>query len=134
METFTTSNPVYLEDQLSGNIVSLSENPVYTFSYQTGSDENRFKLHFAAVTGMPQLTETTQGTAYVSGNKLYIEVPAMQGRNANVGLCDALGRQLSSNQLLMNGMTTSPFPAVTGVVVVRVTTQDQVFVTKLIQL
>jgi hypothetical protein len=134
METFTTSNPVYLEDQLSGNIVSLSENPVYTFSYQTGSDENRFKLHFAAVTGMPQLTETTQGTAYVSGNKLYIEVPAMQGRNTTVGLYDALGRQLSSNQLLMNGMTTSPFPAVTGVVVVRVTTQDQVFVTKLIQL
>ena len=134
IETFTTSNPVYLEDQLLGNMANLSENPVYTFSYQAGSDENRFKLHFAAVTGIPQQTETTQGTAYVSGNKLYIEVPAMQGRNASLRLYDALGRQLSSNQLLMNGMTTSPFPAVTGVVVVRVTTQDQVFVTKLIQL
>ncbi len=134
METFTTSTPVYLEDQLLGNMVNLSENPVYTFSYQAGSDENRFKLHFAAVTGTPQQPETTQGTAYVSGNKLYIEVPAMQGRNASIRLYDALGRQLSSNQLLMNGMTTSPFPAVTGVVVVRVTTQDQVFVTKLIQL
>jgi hypothetical protein len=132
METFTSTNPIYLEDGLTGTMINLQVNPVYTFSYEPGSDENRFKLHFERLVTTSIHQEPTAGTAYISDRTLYIEVPSMKGQNTEVGVCNILGQQLDLNRVIMNGMMHVPFSLSPGVYFVRVTSSSQVFVTKLV--
>jgi len=46
LESFRQGVTIILEDKKEGIFQSLMQNPVYTFSYQTGDDPNRFLLHF----------------------------------------------------------------------------------------
>lgn len=132
METFYGTQPMYLEDKLLDKMINLRENPVYTFSYEPGSDENRFKLHFASVLGKDEPQKPTTGTAYLSEGRLYVEVPSMKGQKTEVGIFNALGQQLNLKRVAMNGMIDVPFALPAGVYIVRVTSSTQVYVTKLV--
>jgi hypothetical protein len=132
MESFTFLSPIYLEDGLTGSLINLRDNPVYTFSYEPTNDENRFKLHFAKVVGTDEYQESTVGTAYISNGKLFIEVPSMKGQKTEVGVYNLLGQQLDLNRVTMNGMIEVPFALSPGVYVVRVKSSTQVFVSKLV--
>ncbi len=46
LEYFDTGIDVYLQDNVSGEMINLRENPVYTFYAEPGLDESRFVLHF----------------------------------------------------------------------------------------
>jgi hypothetical protein len=132
METFTVNSPIYLEDISTGAMVNLRDNPVYTFSYEPGSDENRFKLHFAKVVGIGEGQEPTEGTVYISGGELYVDVPSMKGQKTEIGIYNMLGQQLDLNRVTLNGMTNMPFSLPAGVYIVRVTSATQVFASKLV--
>jgi len=133
MTTFTGTNPIYLEDRALGIMINLRESPVYTFSYETGSDANRFNLHFASVTGIPEQPNPTAGNAFITDRKLYVEVPSMQRQKAEVAIYNALGQQLYMKQIIMNGLTELPFSYAPGVFIVRVTSSNQVYVTKIVK-
>lgn len=132
METFTKNLPIYLEDGLTGSIINLRNNPVYTFSYEPGSDESRFKLHFAKVVGIGGGQEPTEGTAYISGGELFVDVPSMKGQKTEIKVYNMLGQQLDLNRVTMNGLINMPFSLPTGVYIVRVTSATQVFASKLV--
>ena len=46
MENFDAGTDVYLQDNASGEMINLKENPIYTFYAEPGLDESRFVLHF----------------------------------------------------------------------------------------
>jgi hypothetical protein len=46
LENFDAGVEVYLQDNASGEMIDLRENPVYTFYAEQGLDESRFVLHF----------------------------------------------------------------------------------------
>ncbi len=46
LEDFDLAIGVYLEDNLTGSLTNLRENPVYSFYSEEGLDEDRFVLHF----------------------------------------------------------------------------------------
>ncbi|MEI8048844.1 MAG: T9SS type A sorting domain-containing protein [Bacteroidota bacterium] len=132
METFTGTSPIYLEDGLTAKLINLRENPLYSFGYEPGSDQNRFKLRFAKVVGIKEVQEPAVGTAYISDMKLYIDVPSMNGQKSEVGVYNSLGQRLNLNRLTMNGMMELPFTLPPGIYIVRATSSSQVFTSKLV--
>ena len=132
METFTGTSPIYLEDGLKAKLINLRENPVYSFGYEPGSDQNRFKLRFAKVVGIHEVQKNAEGTAYISDTKLFIDVPSMKGQNAEVGVYNTLGQRLDLNRFTMNGMMEVPFILPSGIYIVRATSSSQVFTSKLV--
>jgi len=132
LDSFYESISIYLEDKELNTLTDLRAQPVYTFSHNTGSGENRFQLRFKGVTGTPELPETTQGSVFVSQGSLFVDVPAMQQSAATIGIFDALGRQISTRKVVMNGIVKLEAPVATGMYIVRVISGSLTFTGKVV--
>lgn len=132
MESFQSSVPIYLEDMLINKIVNLREQPTYTFTHSGGAADQRFQLRFKGVNGTPQPNETLQGNVFVSGNKVNIDIPAMQQNTVQVSIFDALGRSFSQGKYTLNGILQLDAPTATGMYIVKVMSGNKVFTSKVI--
>jgi len=129
MDSFIGSIPIYLEDLELNKVVDLRTDPVYTFSHTSGSANNRFVIRFMGVTGTPEQLEA-KGNVFISNGKLFVDVPSMNQSEVTVGVYDALGRQLISNKMVINGVTEITSPSATGVYIVRVIGGNKTFAGK----
>lgn len=132
MESFYMGIPVYLEDLELNTVTDLRTNPEYTFSHTSGSENNRFQLRFMGVTATPDIDKAIQGNVFVSNGYLFVDIPSMLQSASTINVYDALGRQLSSRKVVLNGVTQIPAPAATGVYVVRVISGSKTFVGKVV--
>jgi hypothetical protein len=98
LDNFNPSTGVYLEDNSTGSLTNLRENPVYTFNAEEGLDEERFVLHFIVDNTDIELTETENNISiYAFNNTVYVnyqlKVPG------NVVVYDMVGKEIISENL-----------------------------------
>jgi hypothetical protein len=101
-ENFGTGVPVILHDVKLNVYQNLKLNPVYSFSYEAGETENRFKLWFQQVTAV-NTHDINHLRVYSFGKTVVIQ--NNNGITGQVAIYDMTGRLLSTR--LLHGETSS---------------------------
>jgi len=128
IESFSTTVKIYLEDLLTGTITDLNQQRSYTFSHVEANNADRFRIHFYDVTGIDENGDAFQVWSY--DRKVYINIPELAGKNARIEMFDVLGNKLFSSEGVLNSPTI--IRAInSGVAIVRVSTTNRVYTTKL---
>jgi hypothetical protein len=100
---FGGSNPVYLEDALTGTIQEITETSSYDFT-ATGNDENRFSIKFDApmITGVE--TVENEVKFYESSGQIIIEADGISGNNAAFSMYNSAGQSIiAGKSVQLNG-------------------------------
>lgn len=119
IESFDASTTIILEDLMLSKIHNLRENPVYTFNYTNGENENRFRLHFKSSTGIGDLTNGGIGIYSLEKSVVITNATQLAGE---VWIYDVAGRELVHSSMSNQDKTTIPVNAAIGVYMVKVTT------------
>ena len=131
LESFAKGVSVFLEDVFLNKLVNINEQPVYSFTHQQNSPEDRFKLHFHSALGIETIDSETINI-YSSGKKIYIQLPQINLGNTSVEIFDQMGRTIymqshaQNNPIIINAMD---FP---HCLITRVKTARQAKTSKLI--
>ena len=112
----TTLPEVEMEDTKEGVFHNLKEN-AYTFDWQQGDAETRFKLHLSTV-GMEEQESAEPFRVYVANQQLYIQ-SELQGE-IQVRVLDITGRLLMHRQISGSGTISIPTSLKTGIYMVEV--------------
>ena len=108
-----------LEDTKTGVFHDLLSGS-YTFNYQTGEDDKRFKLHLSTVgIGEP---EKETGNIYSYDNTVYVEMPA--DTKGDVRIYNVSGQLVASKSSVTGYCSVNPGP--TGIYIVKVLTDKEV--------
>ncbi|MCX6284163.1 MAG: hypothetical protein NTW31_08020 [Bacteroidetes bacterium] len=129
MASFNANVPVTLEDQLLGKMVNLRHDSVYTFNYEPANAIDRFRLHFAGLNGTEEHS-IISGRAFAGKGKIFLEVPAMEGQEADISIFNTMGQLVSGSSVKMNGFVSVEAPGNTGIFIVHAASADQHFVAK----
>ncbi|MCD4788668.1 MAG: T9SS type A sorting domain-containing protein, partial [Bacteroidales bacterium] len=127
IESFKENITIYLEDIKEGTMFNLSENPSYTFNYETGDDTNRFLLHF----GEPNsINEPGQQNIriYSNENIIYIQQPA--GLQGEIVIFNILGQEIKREKVNNEELTRIRVTNGTGYYIVKVKTGKQLLTQK----
>ncbi|HPT03234.1 MAG TPA: T9SS type A sorting domain-containing protein [Bacteroidales bacterium] len=108
-----------LEDTRTGNFHDLLSG-TYTFNYETGEDDKRFKLHLSLV-GVEE-PENAPGNIYSYDNTVYVEMPA--NTKGDVRIYNISGQMVASKPSVTGYCSFNPGP--TGIYIVKVLTDKQV--------
>jgi hypothetical protein len=117
-ENFASDVPVILQDVKLNTYQDLKLNPVYSFSYESGENENRFKLWFQQVTGIN--TPVNNDLKVYSFAKTVV-IENLKGLSGEVQIYDITGRILASRQL-GTGLSHIQLNVVSGTYMVRLNT------------
>lgn len=120
MESFSASTPVMLEDLKLNTIQDLRQNPVYNFTYNTSDNENRFRLHFKAATG---INDPSLGGISVYSYNHTVVITNTTGLAGDVRIYDLAGRELINTNIGSQMTTRIPMQAVIGTYIVKVITE-----------
>ncbi len=117
IDNFPSNVSVSLQDVKLDIIQDLKVNPVYSFTYEEGDAENRFRLKFLDMTGFTE--SALQGIKVFSFDKTVVVENANRHQGV-VRIYDITGRELSSQKL--DGQPTSYFTlqVTTGTYIVKV--------------
>jgi len=132
LESFNSATTICLEDKTLARIVNLRQDPVYTFSYQSGSDADRFILHFNGPNGTAETPSSKEGKAWAVSGRIFLDLPSMQDQCAEISVYDLLGRLIRHQQTTIHGITTIETPLTSGVCLISVTTPTRNFTTKVL--
>ena len=120
-ESFSSTVPVLLQDLKLNVTTDLRVDPAYSFSYEAGESENRFRLLFLDVTGIGE-TETSGISVFSFDKTVVIEnTGLLTGR---VGIYDMTGRELLSEKLAGQATTNIPLRVASGTYIVKVLTAN----------
>ena len=106
---------IELQDKFLGITTMVNNSTEYTFTSEEGNNEDRFVLHFGA-TGVNEL-EKENLQAYISGQNLYILGESGQ---AQLEVFDIQGKQLVSEQIVLDENFKKALSLPSGIYVVRV--------------
>jgi len=96
ISTFAPGVKIYLEDLKTGNVTNLMQNQVYSFTADTNDNRLRFLLRFDFMTNSIDKPEDEDPFYVYSFDKnIYVNINDLDG-NANIRVCDILGRELQS--------------------------------------
>jgi hypothetical protein len=115
INSFDPSVPISLDDLKQGTSVNLRLNPTYSFTAAPGDAENRFRLSFAAVTGIHEPDASGVNVNAVGG---IIHITSSETNSGKVYVYSTTG-QLLATSILNSGETTFRM-ASTGVYMVKV--------------
>ncbi len=93
-EGIFNSNPIYLKDNVTGNITDLKEKN-YSFSSESGVFNNRFKLLYKK----PSLSDVNLEDITIFSNEAEIVVHSKGSLIKNIAVYDVLGRTLIDEQI-----------------------------------
>ncbi len=129
-ESFDPFLSITLEDKLSGQLIDLRTNPVYTFAHSHSNFQNRFTVHFGNST--TSINESAHDfSIYTSNDQIAISIPALVGKEATVEILDLAGRLLWTREMTLENCSLIPQPDVHGIVLVRVTGSTGIFTDRL---
>lgn len=80
-------------------------------------------------TGMSE-TRGIQGKAFVKQGYFNINVPGMEGKQAEIGIYNSMGQQYGKTKLVMQGIIQLQAPVVPGIYIVKVSTGKDFFTAK----
>ncbi|MBV2247461.1 MAG: T9SS type A sorting domain-containing protein [Lentimicrobium sp.] len=119
MESFSGSTPILLEDVKLNIFQDLRQNPVYSFNYQPGDNENRFNLHFKSSTGL--VDGPNMGISVYSHDHTVV-ITNTTGLSGDVRIFDLAGRELLNTNIGSSTTTRIPMQVSLGTYVVKVIT------------
>jgi hypothetical protein len=125
-ENFASDVPVILQDVKLNTYQNLKLNPVYSFSFEAGENENRFKLWFQQVTGIN--TPVNNDLKVYSFAKTVV-IENLKGLSGEVQIYDITGRILASRQL-GTGLSHIQLNVVSGTYMVRLNTNSGTQISK----
>lgn len=130
-ESFDPFLSIVLEDNLSGQLIDLRTNPVYTFAHSHSNFQNRFTVHFGNST--TSINEAAHDfSIYNSNDKIAISIPSLVGKEAMIEILDLTGRLLWTSEMTLEHCSLIPQPDVQGIVLVRVTGSTGIFTSRLL--
>jgi hypothetical protein len=115
IESFDASTPIYLEDVLTGQKISLREMSTYAFSAGEGTSE-RFVVHFAEYQGIGDHTTDGISSIYAGNRSVNVDYTGVKGQ---IVIYDILGQEII-RATASNGMNIVPVPNGNAVYVVKV--------------
>jgi hypothetical protein len=115
IESFDASTPIYLEDLLTGQKVSLREVSTYSFSGQEGLAE-RFVVHFAEYQGIGDQLAQDVNSIYALNKTVYVD---FSGAKGEIVIYDILGQEIVRSAA-SNGMNTIGVQQGNAVYIVKV--------------
>lgn len=107
---FDPSVRLLLEDKKTSSITDLSLNPGYTFDYQAGEIPDRFRLHIAGGSAIPE-----QNSIFVWYHNNLLSVSNPSGIAGELHLFDLAGRVVLSSPLGKDDLTVMPVSLKPGV-------------------
>jgi hypothetical protein len=129
--TFDNNVNVSLEDLVSKKTTILNGTSSYSFDFATGSESNRFVLHFSnkSVTAIETVSDNTP-KIYSFGKQIYISNTA--AHSGEIAVYDLLGRLILQKSIntAQDQIDMSYQPA--GIYMVQVSVLNQVFTQKLV--
>lgn len=132
IESLDPDLPVFLEDVAIDYFQNLRTNPSYSFAHTSGAVKD-FKIHFKDVTGI-ETPETLQVACYLSNNLLYVNFTEQEMANmpggAMLSVYSVTGQQLLQTKITQQ-VNTIPFRASQAIYLVRITSDNQNFSTKI---
>ena len=131
IENFDPSLAIRLQDHVNGSWTDLRQKSTYAFTHDTSNTEKRFNLVFGYPSGI-NTNSNSNGKAFISNGRIYLDVPSMQGHLAGITVYDMLGQVIRSQEKTMDGIVSIEAELARGVYIVRATTADQNFSTKVI--
>ena len=131
VESFDPSLAIRLQDLVNGSWTDLRQNGTYVFTHDTSNTEKRFSLVFGYPSGINTNT-TSNGKAFISNGRICLDIPSMQGHLAVITVYDMLGQVIRSQEKIMDGIVSIAAELSKGVYIVRATSADQNFSTKVI--
>ena len=122
MESFLPEHPVILEDKLTGALVNLKQDTVYTFHAVKGEWLNRFSIRFASV-GVDQ-EQAESISFYTTGKTICLDFPvALEG---TARLYSITGQYISGHRISAPGMMKIPVTGATGIYIISLQTNRSV--------
>ncbi len=115
-----TETPVHLEDTYLNIFQDLNAEPSYAFTSDAGNINDRFILHFSAITGVDEAESNI--LIYSSSNQIYIN--QTESSPASVTVLDLSGRTILTENINSQNATVQ-LNAPMGIYLVRVETADQ---------
>jgi hypothetical protein len=119
IESFDATTAILLEDTKLNITQDLRSNAVYSFSYVTGEDANRFVLHFKAANS---IVETTNSGIAVYSYDHNVMINNTTGLAGEVWVYDMTGRELTHTTMNSQMTTSIPMQAAIGTYLVKVVT------------
>lgn len=117
--TIPQKGTISLEDLVTNQVIDVYSNESYTFTAEVGDEQARFKLHFGA-TGINELAKDNL-QAYISGQNLYI---IGESGPAQLEVFDIQGKQLVSEQIVLDENYKKALSLPSGIYVVRVQSNE----------
>jgi hypothetical protein len=124
IESFDAATPIFLEDQLTGQIINLKEVSSYSFSSDEGTSE-RFIVHFTEQQGIGDGPNTEMMNIFAADKKVYVD---FDGSNGEIAIFNILGQEISRDDA-QNGLNIISVPQGNAVYIVKVIS-DNTTVTK----
>ncbi len=117
LESFDNKFRIILEDQKEGIFQDLSDNRQYSFSYISGENEHRFKLHFTEISSNP---ESAEFKIYSEGKTIIVN--NFTGLNGDTQVYDFTGRMILNSAFDSGNQSSFTLNAAAGPYVVKVIT------------
>jgi hypothetical protein len=132
IETFYNTANISLEDLVTGEWTDLNKHSQYNFLHVKGNRADRFLLHFSEITSIDDPAKEITFKVYLSNELITIQSPGLEGQVAEIIIINQLGQQYALYRQSICNLTQIPAPRVAGVYLVRITTGNKQFVTKII--
>lgn len=112
---------VFIEDLVTGDFVDVSTEDVYSFNSQPGEDEERFVLHFMALTGVdnPMANDVE---IYSYNNSIYVK--NAESANATISVTNIAGQVVFNSELENTPINKIDVNLNTGYYIVKVLTNE----------
>jgi hypothetical protein len=121
LNTFGDKVRISLEDLKLNITQDLRSNPVYTFTYDTTDEPNRFLLHFDDPNlGIGNQVAQDQVNVYSYGDRVYVSTSSTGDFSGNVFVYDLLGREIYQSKLSGNPLQAFSLPSLQGYYIVKV--------------
>jgi hypothetical protein len=129
--SFVNGHSLLLEDQLTNTFVDLSSSTSYAFTKEEGDDPHRFRLHITGVTATHETIAQSAMKAWYDGKQLYLQLPESKTEMLQLEVYSVLGSLLDAAALKASPLIVHPLQ-LSGAVMLKVTTGNKVYTTKLI--
>ncbi|MCK9451323.1 MAG: hypothetical protein M0Q90_06490, partial [Bacteroidales bacterium] len=132
LESFDPSINIFLEDLLSGEMIDLRKQPMYSFMHDESYEALRFNLHFikdAVAVGVNN-QELLAYRIWSYDSKVYVSIPALTGEKALIQLIDAQGKMVYQGEHHLSNPEILAVRLTKQVLVARIITGTRVYTQK----
>jgi len=129
LNSFALNTSIILEDNVTGALQKLNDNPVYVFSASTQDVPDRFVLHFKDATAIQEHRAQENISAYYHNGSFYVS--NCEGAT-QVGIFNIQGQNLSNYQLNGSGLQSTSLNLSMGVYFARLVNNGHMQTIKMI--